>query len=70
MTLIKSIQITCDGCSKDLSEKTPILRYFLELSHFSSQSNIVGSKQPEFEENKHFCDFRCLKKWANNTPNE
>jgi hypothetical protein len=63
LTSKKTVEITCDGCGKDLAIETPILTYYLELSSFCSKSRIIGSNSPEFEEDKHFCDSRCLKKW-------
>jgi len=69
MTYKNIVQYSCDACGNDLSAKTPIVSYFLELSSVQSRSDIIGSRSPEYEGNKHFCNSGCLRNWINRKSN-
>lgn len=61
-------KITCDHCERDLTYSGGCVEHSLVLSdrHFSGPPGppvIDVYFVPLLEEDKHFCDFRCLNEW-------
>lgn len=65
---MKTINIKCDGCENDLIVNIRHPVYRLKLTSIDTAINNGGPTLDvlildPLKEDKHFCNFKCLKKW-------
>lgn len=64
---MKKIEITCDACNKNLSERIGYLDYYISVQAATRQTTSTffrhGNESPEIENPLDFCNLKCMKEW-------
>lgn len=65
---MKTSQVNCDACGKDITATTNCIDWRIELScqKLATLGGVVTSMcaEPELKRNHHFCGLNCLLKWV------
>lgn len=69
---MKAVEVTCDGCGRDLTTTGNSIDYRLALANerLPSRGGCVTDMMiyPPIKRDAHFCGMACLKKWAEVNP--